>query len=73
MESQITAAQGSLASVGQSLAGVGAAGKAFALAHPMGMAVAGGALLGAGAYYAVGRMFKKKNSAPEQEAVAAAA
>lgn len=52
------------------LASVGTAAKAFALAHPMGMAVAGGALLGVASYYTLGKMFKKKEVAPtELEAV----
>ncbi|MBJ6609839.1 MAG: hypothetical protein JG718_05715 [Candidatus Thiothrix moscowensis] len=54
---------GTLASIGNSLANAGTAAKAFALAHPMGMAVAGGALLGLGTYYAFGKMFGKKKVA----------
>ncbi|MEZ5452433.1 MAG: hypothetical protein R3E93_06370 [Thiothrix sp.] len=73
METEVaTAAGGSLASVGNSLANVGTAAKAFALAHPMGMAAAGGALLGMSAYYAIGKMFKKKDIALVQAAPAAA-
>ncbi|CAA6828316.1 MAG: Unknown protein [uncultured Thiotrichaceae bacterium] len=76
METQIAAAagsNGSLASVGHSLASVGTASKAFALVHPMTMAVAGGVLLGMGAYHTLGKVFKKKDttvSVPVQEAVA---
>lgn len=66
METEVaTAAAGSnstLASIGNSLANAGTAAKAFALAHPMGMAVAGGALLGLGTYYAFGKMFGKKKA-----------
>lgn len=52
-----------LATIGNSLANAGTATKVFILAHPMGMAVAGGALLGLGTYYAFGKMFGKKNAA----------
>lgn len=74
METEVaTAAAGSnstLASIGNSLANAGTAAKAFALAHPMGMAVAGGALLGLGTYYAFGKMFGKKNAAAPAMAAA---
>ncbi len=77
METQVVAAAGSsgtLSSVGNSLAGVGTAAKAFALAHPMGMATAGGALLGIGAYYMLGKVFRKKDTTiPVQEAAPVAA
>ncbi|OQX03148.1 MAG: hypothetical protein BWK73_40480 [Thiothrix lacustris] len=63
-----TAAAGSnstLAAIGNSLTNMGTAAKVFALSHPMGMAVVGGALLGLGTYYAFGKMFgKKKVSEP---------
>lgn len=73
MEAEVTTTGGgSLASVGNSLANVGTAAKAFVLAHPMGMAAAGGVLLGIGAYYAVGKMFKKKEAAPVEAAPVAA-
>ncbi|CAA6828332.1 MAG: Unknown protein [uncultured Thiotrichaceae bacterium] len=42
------------------LATIGTAGKTFILAHPMGMAITGGALLGIGAYYTTSKLFKKK-------------
>ncbi len=64
------ASNGSLSALGQSLANVGTAAKALALAHPMGMAVAGGALLGMGTYYALGKVFSKK-TVVEPVAVAA--
>lgn len=54
---------GSLASVSSALAGVGSAGKAFVLAHPTTMAVTGGVLLGMGAYYTLGKVFRKKEPA----------
>lgn len=68
MEAEVaTAAAGStgstLSSIGSSLASIGTASKAFALAHPMGMAAAGGVLLGLGTYYALGKMFGKKKTA----------
>ncbi len=34
--------------------------KAFFLAHPVGVAVVGGALVGAGAYYLMNKLLKKK-------------
>jgi hypothetical protein len=46
-----------------SLAAVTGATKAFVLAHPIGMAVVGGALLGLGTYYALGKLFGKKKAA----------
>lgn len=67
METEVATAastKGSLASVGSSLMNVGTASKAFVLAHPMGMAAVGGAVLGIGAYYAVGKIFKKKEAVP---------
>ena len=54
-----------------SLASVGTAAKALVLAHPITMAVAGGALLGAGAYYAAGKVFKKKEAPAAEQAAAA--
>ena len=73
MEAEVaTAGSGTLSSVGSSLANVGTATKAFVLVHPMGMAAAGGALLGMGAYYAIGKMFKKKDIVPVQAAPVAA-
>lgn len=55
-----------------SLASVGTAAKALVLAHPITMAVAGGAILGAGAYYAIGKAFKKKAALAAGQAPAAA-
>jgi hypothetical protein len=65
-EAATAAAAGSnstLATIGNSLTNIGTTAKVFALSHPMGMAVAGGALLGLGTYYAFGKMFGKKNVA----------
>lgn len=57
-----------------SLAAIGTATKAFVLAHPMGMAAAGGALLGVASYYALGKVFKKKEATVQaDEATPAAA
>ena len=76
MEAEVASAtagsSGSLASIGNSLSGLGTAAKTFVLVHPMGMAVAGGALLGIGAYYTIGKMFRKKDVVPMQAAPAAA-
>ena len=76
MEAEVASAtagsSGSLASIGNSLSGLGTAAKAFVLVHHMGMAVAGGALLGIGAYYTIGKMFRKKDVVPMQAAPAAA-
>jgi len=69
MATEVVAAssQGTLSSIGSSLANVGTVGKAFALAHPMGMAAAGGALLGFGIYHTTKKMFNKKEvEAPAQ-------
>lgn len=69
METEVAATagnNGSLSAVGHSLANVGTATKAFAIAHPIGLAAFGGALLGFGAYYAVGKAFKKKETVQEQ-------
>ncbi len=74
METEVVTAatsNGSLSSVGSSLANVGTATKAFVLAHPMGMAVAGGALLGVGVYLTANKIFRKKNAPAVEEAVAA--
>lgn len=43
-----------------SFAAVTGATKSFVAAHPIGMAVAGGALLGFGTYYVLRKMFGKK-------------
>jgi hypothetical protein len=59
---------GSLAAVGKSLVNVGSASKAFVFAHPTTMAVAGGVLLGVGAYYALGKVFRKKKISTENNA-----
>lgn len=68
MEAEVaTTAAGStgsaLSSIGSSLANIGTVSKAFVLAHPMGMAAAGGVMLGLGTYYAFGKMFGKKKIA----------
>lgn len=55
---------GTLAALGNSLANAGTATKAFVLTHPMGMAAAGGVLLGLGTYYAFGKLFGKKSAEP---------
>lgn len=60
METEIATA----ASQNGSFAAVTGATKAFALAHPIGMAVAGGAVLGLGTYYVLGKIFGKKKIAP---------
>ncbi len=66
-----TGAKGSLATVGTgakgSLVSVGTATKALALAHPLTMAVTGGALLGISAYYAINNYRKRRAVAPEAE------
>lgn len=54
---------------GSSLAGLGTATKIFVLSHPVGLAVAGGALLGAGLYHLVTR----KRGAPAEAQTAPAA
>ena len=48
-----------------SLSAVLATSKAFIVAHPMGMAVAGGALLGIGGYVSMGRYFSKRKQKRE--------
>lgn len=48
-----------------SLSAVLATSKAFVVAHPMGMAVAGGALLGVGGYVSLGRYFSKRKEKRE--------
>jgi hypothetical protein len=62
METEVATAAGSAAASNGSLAGVTTAAKAFLLAHPLGVAVAGGALLGMGTYWAFGKVFGKKKS-----------
>ncbi len=46
--------------------------KAFALAHPVGLTIVGGALLGIGGYYAVAKLLRKKDDAPAEAASAPA-
>jgi len=53
-----------------SLAAVGTAAKAFVLAHPVSLSIAGGVLLGAGAYWGIQRLMRK--DAAEQPAGTAA-
>lgn len=64
------AANGSLSSVGSSLAHVGTATKALVLTHPVGLAAAGGVILGVGVYYAAGKLLKKKEAIVETPSVA---
>ncbi len=52
-----------------SLAAVTGAAKTFIAVHPIGVAVATGAVLGLGTYYLLSKLFGKKHAAP----VAAAA
>jgi pantothenate kinase len=54
-----------------SLAALGTAAKAFVLAHPVGMSLVGGALLGAGAYWGIEKLLRKKEQAPAAEPAAA--
>jgi hypothetical protein len=56
METEIAGAAGSHGS----LAALSGAAKAFVLAHPIGMAATGGALLGLGTYYVLRKTFSKK-------------
>lgn len=60
METEIATA----ASQNGSFTAVTGAAKAFAIAHPIGMAVAGGAVLGLGTYYVLGKIFGKKKIVP---------
>ncbi len=65
METKIlteTSSNGTLASLGHSLVGVGTATKAFVVLHPISMATAGGALLGIITY----RSFINKRSAKKK-------
>ena len=48
-----------------SFSAVLATSKAFIVAHPIGMAVAGGALLGIGSYVTLGRYFSKRKQKRE--------
>lgn len=48
-----------------SLSAVLATSKAFVVAHPIGMAVAGGALLGIGGYVSMGRYLSKRKQKRE--------
>lgn len=48
-----------------SFSAVLASSKAFVVAHPMGMAVAGGALIGIGSYVYLGRYFSKRKQKRE--------
>lgn len=56
--------------IGASLAALGTAVKAFVLANPVGIAAVGGALVGAGAYYAFTRLRSKPAAATEAPAAA---
>ena len=46
--------------------------KAFMLAHPVGVAVVGGALVGAGSYYLMNKFLKKKDDVEVTEETATA-
>jgi hypothetical protein len=62
--------------LGSSLAGLGTAVKVFVLAHPVSLAVVGGALLGAGLYHVVtrrGATHAAADAAPAAEAAPTAA
>ncbi len=74
METPIVAtSNGTLASLGHSLAAAGAATKAFIVVHPIGMAATGGALLGVIAYRSLSKRFAKKKELTTQETVTAVA
>ncbi len=49
------------------LSGALAAGKTLILSHPVGFAIAGGALLGVGVYYMTTRLLKKRKSGAEEK------
>jgi len=55
-----------------SLASMGTATKAFVLAHPVGVAIVGGALIGVGAYYVVKKIRGKDKEQAEGATPAAA-
>jgi hypothetical protein len=54
-----------------SLAAVGTAAKAFVLVHPVSLSLAGGALLGAGAYWGINKLLNGKDQAADAEPAAA--
>ncbi len=56
-----------------SLAAVGTAAKAFVLAHPVSLSIAGGVLLGAGAYWGIQRLMSKKDATEQPAGTAAPA
>jgi type VI protein secretion system component VasF len=70
MSTEITTAA-SAAPAG-SLAAVGTAAKAFVLAHPIGLSIAGGVLLGVGAYWGMQRLLSKDESDTQTDDAAAA-
>ena len=51
-----------------SLAAVTGAAKTFIAVHPIGVAVASGAVLGLGTYWLLGKLFGKKPAAPTASA-----
>jgi hypothetical protein len=60
MSTEITAAATAApAASNGSLAAVGTAAKAFALTHPVSLSIAGGVLLGVGAYWGIQRLLRK--------------
>jgi hypothetical protein len=73
METEIvTNTNGTLTSIGHSLVSVSSATKAFVIAHPIGMAAAGGAVLGIILYRSVTKRSKKKDAVVQQATVATA-
>lgn len=52
-----------------SLAAVGTVTKAFVMAHPIALSVVGGAALGMGAYYMLGKMMGKKKKVAKAEPI----
>lgn len=54
---------GSLSAIGDALVNVGTTTKAFIVAHSVGLAATGGAVLGLGAYFGIRKLFGKKNGA----------
>jgi len=59
-------------SAGTSLAKLGTTMKGVVMAHPVVWGAVGGALLGIGAYYAIGKLRSKKEESAEQAEPAAA-
>ena len=55
---------------GKAVSSLGATSSSFIAAHPLGVAIVGGIIIGMGTYYLMNKFFSKPADAPKAEATA---